>query len=115
MTGENTSKIPQDDSMKDLLEKNLKWSQIIYEQNRKINSKLFWMSVAGWIRLVIIVVPILLALWFLPPVIRDAKGAYDKFFDSKSSSVSSGASLEQILKLLPIDTAGQEQLKALLK
>ncbi len=106
-------------ALRELLEKNLKWSQIIYEQNRRINSKLFWQALAGWIRLFIIVVPIILAVIFLPPILSDVWKQYQNILQiggvSGASKVSTPPSLEKILKLLPLDPAQQEQLKAYLK
>jgi len=53
-----------EDNIKELLEKNLKWSQIIYEQNRRLNHKLIWATVAGWLRLLLIVAPLILAFFY---------------------------------------------------
>lgn len=105
------------DVIKDLLEKNLKWSQIIYEQNRKIHSKMMWTAVAGWIRVFLILVPLILAAWYLPGIINDFQNNYGGLFGGKSASstVSSANSMEQLFKILPLDAAKQEQLKALLK
>lgn len=40
-------------ALRELIEKNLKWSQILYEQNRRINRKLLWMVVARWVQVLI--------------------------------------------------------------
>ena len=102
--------------IKELLEKNLKWSQIIYEQNRKINSKLMWTAIAGWFRLFIVLASIVLATWYLPGVIKNLQDKYGSLLGIKPSvqSLPSG-SIEQLMKVLPLDAAKQEQLKALLK
>jgi len=100
--------------LKDLLEKNLKWSQIIYEQNRKINNKLMWSSLGGWLRLFLILAPLIWAAWFLPPLINQFMKNYGDLLGGKSNAVQSG-SLEQIMKFLPLGPAEQEQIKALLK
>jgi len=103
----------------ELLEKNLKWSQIIYEQNRKINRKLFISSLFGWIYFIIIVAPLILAVWFLPPIFKNLYGQYQGLLGGGSMGTATSqpvnSSLDQILKLLPLDAARQEQLKALLK
>ena len=103
--------------LKELLEKNLKWSQIIYEQNRKINNKLMWAAIGGWLRLVLILAPLIWAVWFLPPLVNKFMKNYGNLLGVKTDltqSVPSG-SLEQIMKLLQLDPAKQEQLKSLLK
>ncbi len=102
--------------IKELLEKNLKWSQIIYEQNRKINNKLMWSAIASWFRILLIVVPLILAIWFLPPLIQGLQNTYGSLFGGKSSSTTpNSSSIDQLLKILPLDPAKQEQLKMLLK
>ena len=78
---------------KELMEKNLKWSQIIYEQNRKINHKLMWAAIFGWLRLLIILVPLALAVWYLPPLVKDVWKQYGGLLgvmssDSKNQSSS---------------------------
>ncbi|MFA6424234.1 MAG: hypothetical protein WCV83_02880 [Candidatus Magasanikbacteria bacterium] len=114
-------KIPKTEAelTKDLLEKNLKWSQIIYEQNRKINNKLMWTAVAGWVRVFLILVPLVVAAWFLPPLVKDLQDTYGSLLGGKTTSIAPSSlapsSIDQLLKILPLDPAKQEQLKALLK
>ncbi len=102
--------------IKDLLEKNLKWSQIIYEQNRKIHSKMMWTAVAGWFRLILILAPLIWAIWYLPGIIKNLQNNYGSLLGGKSTNNQSQSnSIDQLLKILPLDAAKQEQLKALLK
>lgn len=104
-------------ALRDLMEKNLKWSQILYEQNRKINRKLFWYSFASWIRTIFIVIPILLALWFLPAAYQQVKIQYAPLFNKlgAAQSVSRTTNLEEILKVLPLSDVERERLKNILK
>lgn len=100
----------------ELLEKNLKWSQIIYEQNRRLNNKLLWSAVASWLRFLMLAVPLILALWLLPPLYRELKDKYTQLLGGAGKVESfSPSSLNQLMKLLPLDAAAQEQLKAILK
>lgn len=101
--------------LKDLMEKNLKWSQIIYEQNRKIHSKMMWTAVAGWIRVVLILAPLIWAAFYLPGLIKNLQNNYGFLGGKSTTSTSSLNSMEQLFKVLPLDSAKQEQLKALLK
>lgn len=103
--------------LKDLLEKNLKWSQIIYEQNRKIHSKMMWTAIAGWVRVFLIFAPLVWAVWYLPGIIKNLQNNYGSLFGAKSVGSQSTPvnSMEQLFKILPLDAAKQEQLKALLK
>jgi hypothetical protein len=115
-TVKNVAPKTDTEMIKELLEKNLKWSQIIYEQNRKINNKLMWSAIGNWFRLLLIVVPLILAIWFLPPVLKDLQNKYGGMLGIKNStSTSSVNTIEQLLKLIPLDQVKQEQLKALLK
>ncbi len=120
---EDTTKSKKDfsptnlEEIKLLLEKNLKWSQIIYEQNRKINRKLMWQTLSGWFRVLIIIVPLIVAIWFLPSVIQQFMNKYGDIFglSRPAASAPSTLTVEQLLKMVPLDPAKQEQLKTLLK
>lgn len=108
------------DSLGLLLEKNLKWSQIIYEQNRRLNRKLAWSAAAGWLRLVIIAIPIILAIWLAPAFWRSITQTYGNLFTIGGVSLNQISNSEQlpvdkILNILPVGGASAEQLKALLK
>jgi len=106
------------EALRDLLEKNLKWSQIIYEQNRRINNKLTWAVLASWIKLLIILIPLVFAIWFLPPYVKRALEQYNQLFDGTKGNMSQdemGGSLDKLLKLLPLDPAQEQQLRAILK
>lgn len=111
------SKVDETDSVRELLEKNLKWSQIIYEQNRKINHKLMWAAVAGWLRLILILAPLILAILYLTPIIKDV---WSKF-GTITSAIGSGTdtqsgSLDNLFKVFINLSPGQkEQIKGLLK
>jgi len=106
-------------SLKELMEKNLKWSQIIYEQNRKINSKLLWAAIANWIKILLILIPLALAAWFLPPLLKGILKQYGSLFNmGEKAGGGIGSfpnSMENLIKMLNIDPAKQEQLKGLLK
>ncbi len=108
------------EALRELLEKNLKWSQIIYEQTRKINSKLFWKSVWGWVVFfVLVVAPTALAIWYLPPLLRELENKYQPLFSligSGSATTTSGSkgSVDDILKLLPHTDEQKASLKAML-
>ncbi|MEK7623421.1 MAG: hypothetical protein AAB408_02000, partial [Patescibacteria group bacterium] len=62
-----------------LLTKQQALLETIVEQNKKIKRHLFWMAVGGYLRLMIIVIPLILGLIFLPPLLRDAVKQYQSF------------------------------------
>jgi hypothetical protein len=103
--------------LRELVEKNLKWSQIIYEQNRKINNKLLWSAVFGWFKVIIIVAPIILAAIYLQPILKGAWAQYRELLGGAQTAKEplKQNSLDNLLQLFNLDPARQEQLKALLK
>ncbi|HRY36940.1 MAG TPA: hypothetical protein P5230_03650 [Candidatus Magasanikbacteria bacterium] len=106
------------EKLNELLTNNLKWSQIIYEQNRKINRKLFWSSFFDYLKVAVILIPIIIGFFYLLPGINNLLRAADVFAGvdvCKDGSAQQGAFLDALLKQLPIDQAKKEQLKALLR
>lgn len=106
------------EGIKDLLEKNLKWSQIIYEQNRRISRRLLWQSIFSWVKWLIIGIAIAWSVWYAWPVIQGLTSQYNSIM--KQLQLAPGgkfdpASLDQILKNLSLTPAQQEQLKAMTK
>lgn len=112
-----TEPIKSEASLKELIEKNLKWSQIIYEQNRKINNKLLWSAIFSWFKLLIIVGPIIWAIIYLQPMLKGVWTQYNQLLGgiSADKGTPTQGSLDSVLKLFNLDPAQQEQLKALLK
>lgn len=96
-------------ALRELLEKNLKWSHIIYEQNRRLHTKLMWSLVANWLRLTIIAVPIILGLWFFPGFLRKIK--HQNFISTSTTS----ATFEGVIEKLPLSNGEKEGLSSLLK
>ena len=119
VSGKESLKPPENEtSLKELIEKNLKWSQIIYEQNRKLNGKLLWMAVSSWVKIFIILIPLVAAGIFLPPLFKNIWSQYGDWLCMSSSDeqqTKSTNSMEGLIKMLNLDPAKQEQLKALLK
>jgi hypothetical protein len=104
-------------ALRELLEKNLKWSQIIYEQNRRINSKLFWTAVASWMRLLVVIGVIIASVIVTLALLKQVNGSLGGFSTPSGSSgiAYSTSSIESMLQFLPLDAAQKEQLKSLLK
>ncbi len=110
-----TETVKAEPSLKELIEKNLKWSQIIYEQNRKINNKLLWAAIFGWFKIILIVVPLILAYIYLQPMLSGVLKQYGSLLGVDQPAGAKPASIESLLNMLNLDPAKQEQLKALLK
>lgn len=97
--------------LKSLIEKNIKWSQVIYEQNKKMNRRLTWMVAGSYLRLAIILIPLILALIFLPPFLQSFMEQYSSLLGIGNVNVGSTqlndilqdlspAQLQEALKLL---------------
>ncbi|MDD2656553.1 MAG: hypothetical protein PHQ18_03230 [Patescibacteria group bacterium] len=57
------------ESLHDLIEKNIKWSQVIYNQNKKIKRRLTMLVIGNYLRLFLILAPILLTILYLPEIL----------------------------------------------
>lgn len=73
---ESVSPVKNIDDLKELIEKNIKWSQVIYKQNKAIKNRLTLMMIGGYIKLLIVLIPIIIALIYLPPLFKDLFDQY---------------------------------------
>ncbi|MDD4271570.1 MAG: hypothetical protein PHF50_02085 [Patescibacteria group bacterium] len=83
-----------DEEIKKMLEKNLEYSQEIYKQTKYIKSYVFWAQIFGVLKILIIVVPIVIGIIYLPPLL---KGVFDQYKDVLGSG-DGGNPLESLLK-----------------
>ncbi len=104
-------------AIKELLEKNLKWSQIIYEQNRKINSKILWMNITSWVRVLVILAPLVAGILFLPALYKKFQERYGFLLPASAPPAAQQAplSVEEMLKILSLTDAQRAQLRGMLK
>lgn len=65
-----------DEEIKKILEKNLRLSEEIYQQTKYIKNYVFWAQIFGVLKILIIVVPIILAIIYLPPILQDLFSQY---------------------------------------
>lgn len=96
-----------DEDIKSLIEKNTKLVQTVYEQNRKIKRRLTLMVVGSYIRLSLIILPIILAIIFLPPMVEKIWAQYggmlrDLGAITGQGSTSSQTQLQAILNQLGV-------------
>ncbi|HRH23885.1 MAG TPA: hypothetical protein PK295_04650 [Candidatus Magasanikbacteria bacterium] len=73
------------EDLKTLIEKNIKWSQVIYHQNRKIQRRLSWIVFGSYFKLFLILVPIIIGLIYLPPLVSDFMKQYGSVFGDQST------------------------------
>ena len=102
------------EALRELIEKNLKWSQIIYEQNRKINSKLLWTAVANWLRLMLMIAVFGAAAWFLPPLVNNLISQYTAIMADPIGAAKNGT-VNEFIKNLPLSPEQQNQINNYLK
>ena len=89
------NQINQDEQIKKLLEKNLEYSREIYQQTKYIKNYVFWAQVAGVLKILLIVVPIILGIIYLPPLL---KGVFDQYKDILGVEAGTGNPIESLLK-----------------
>lgn len=99
----------KEDDLKKLIEKNIKWSQIIYEQNKKIKNRLTLMIVGSYLKIFLILAPIIIALFYLPPFINQIMKTYGGLLPSQGGT-SSGI-MDELNKLLLQNNVDIKQIK----
>lgn len=60
-----------DEEIKKLLEQNLALNREIYRHTKYIRTYVFWAQVAGVIKILLIVVPVVLGIIYLPPLLKN--------------------------------------------
>ena len=78
---ENRKNSPSEDShdkILEMMEESLKLNKKIYKIVKKLKSQMFWQSVFGFIRVLIIVVPLVLGFYYLSPYMKQAYQQYQQ-------------------------------------
>lgn len=93
-----------EDELKQLIEKNLLLTNEIYEMTKKIKSYITFQKIMSAFYFLIIVVPLILSILYLPPLLKGLIGPYQELLGS-------GNGLDNILKaggnLNPQDLSSQ--------
>ncbi len=89
---------PEHEEIKDLLIKNIKWSEAVYNQNKKIQSHLRWMSIAGFLRLFIILIPLIIGIIYLPPLLGEVFSQYQSLLGGGSGLPVDGESMKMLME-----------------
>lgn len=95
-------------STEEMLKKSLQWSQIIYEQNKKIKRRLNLMVWGGAVKWLIILAPIILGIIFLPPLFKQYWSQYGSLLGSMGggAAVPGGLDINKIIGNLPPEQMG---------
>lgn len=75
------------EELKNLLEQNLEYNQAIYGLCRKTKRYLLIVQIMSWLRVLLILVPLILAIIFLPPLIKSYLAPYQELLGGGGSSI----------------------------
>ena len=76
----SASGVAPESGLVELMRENIKWSREIYSQNKKIKRRLTVMAVGSYVKLVLIIAPIILAILYLPPLLEKTLGSFNEIF-----------------------------------
>jgi len=72
----------RDDKIEELLRKNLELTEEIHKMAKRIDRFVFWQKVLGTLQILIIVVPIILGVIYLPPLLENMLSQYQKLLEA---------------------------------
>lgn len=70
----------------------------IVDQNKTIKRRLLWMVIGSYARLLLIVVPLVLAIIFLPPLLRDVMKQYETLLEGASIGNERNFDIQKLIK-----------------
>ncbi len=73
------------DEIKKLLQENLSYAKATYEAAEKTRRYILWGQVLGFIKLAIVIVPMVIAYYFLQPYLKTALSTYQDLLGMPSS------------------------------
>ncbi len=89
-----------DEDIKNLIEKNTKLVQSVYEQNQKIKHRITMMVIGSYLRLLLIVVPIIFAVIYLPPILKPLFEQYSALLGGMGGTNSGAGQIQDLLKAI---------------
>ncbi len=84
--GKDGDKKSRGNTMEEMLEENLKLTKEMHEMVVGIKKYVFWARVGGFLKILLIVVPIILSIIFLPPLLKGVLGQYNDLLGEGVSS-----------------------------
>ncbi len=79
---------PPGADVKALLEENLRYAKAIYASTEKTRRYIFWGQVFGFLKIVLIVAPLVIAFWYLRPMLQQALAAYQQLLGDSAGTAS---------------------------
>lgn len=97
---ENNLENLKDSEVKNILEENLRLTKEIHQMSRKISRYVAFQKVLSAIYILLIVVPIILSIIYLPPLIKNIVSPYQELLNGGSDFGKTGdaQNIENILK-----------------
>jgi len=112
----DSEKINTQDGLEELIKKNIQWSQIIYEQNKKIKRRITFMVVGSYLRLALFFIPLILGIIYLPVLLGNVWGEYSSLLGVQPESLLDGSVIDQNqIKDFVDQFSGGQNLQQLLK
>lgn len=90
-----------DEEIKKLIKKNLELTQEIYEMVKSIKRYVIWQRIFTSLKILIILVPIILGIIYLPPIIKDAFKQYRELIGVTTNPID--VSVEELKSMLTPD------------
>ncbi len=82
-----------DEELKKLVEENLQVTQEILKTVKYIKSYVVWTRVLGFLKLLVIIIPLILGYIYLIPVLRDTYGRYIELLETSKSAKEAGGNI----------------------
>ena len=92
----------ENNKIEKLLEKNIEMTEEVYQMTKKINKFVFWQKIFQTINILIIVVPIVLGIIYLPPLLKGVVGQYQKVLEIDGVNGNSGLDYIPSTELLEV-------------
>jgi hypothetical protein len=89
-----------DEEIKKLLEKNLELTEEIHKIVKSVKKYMLWQNIFSFLKILIIVVPIVIGIIYLPPLLKDVFQQYQSLLSGEGGlNLGSGGNLlESLLK-----------------
>ncbi len=82
----NNLETKQPETERDLLLRQIELSEEILERVKYIKRYVIWQRVFGWLKFFLILIPIIISLFYLPPLIRQLQGTYQEVLNVQSGA-----------------------------
>lgn len=95
------------ESLHGLIEKNIKWSQVIYNQNKKIKHRLTMIVIGNYLRLFLLFAPIIFGILYWPEI----SASFNQYLNQYLGAGSQSFNLTNLLHSAQIDPSQLQNLQ----